>query len=171
MGKIADFGPAAYLLNKDAHELCLTCGVKNSSVDLRCDQALQGEVDKMLEKGSLELVEHLGPGYYSNLLLVQKVTGRWRPIISLSVLSHYVTITSFRMEAVASFLGLIRKRDKMFLVDLSDVYFQIPIHLNSTINQDCLVEQSTRSRHSVSTFPQFSRSSPVFCLVSEWSDR
>ena len=32
--------------------------------------ALQEEVDKMLEKSALELVDHLGPGYYSRLCLV-----------------------------------------------------------------------------------------------------
>ena len=37
-------------------------------------QALQGEVDKMLQKGTLELVDHLGPGYYNRLFLVWKVT-------------------------------------------------------------------------------------------------
>ena len=35
----------------------------------------------MLEKGALELVDHLGLGYYSRLLLVQKATGGWNPVI------------------------------------------------------------------------------------------
>ena len=38
-------------------------------------QALQEEVNKMLGKGALEMVEHPGPGYCSCKFLVQKATG------------------------------------------------------------------------------------------------
>ena len=47
-------------------------------------QTLQAEVDKILEKGALEIVDPPGPGYYSRLFLVQKVTGGWRPVMDLS---------------------------------------------------------------------------------------
>ena len=47
-------------------------------------QTLQEEVDKMLQKGALELVKHLGPGYYSRLFLVQKALRGWHPMIDLS---------------------------------------------------------------------------------------
>ena len=50
-------------------------------------QALQEEVDKMLGKGALALVEHLGPVYCISLFLVQKATGGWRPLVNLSALS------------------------------------------------------------------------------------
>ena len=43
-------------------------------------QAPQVEVDKMLEKGTLEVVDPLGPGYYSQMFLVQKATGGWRSV-------------------------------------------------------------------------------------------
>ena len=38
-------------------------------------RALQGEVDKTLEKGTLELVDHPGLDYYSQLFLMQKTSG------------------------------------------------------------------------------------------------
>ena len=71
--------------------------------------ALREEVSKMLQKGTLEVVDQPGPGFYSRLFLVQKVTGDWRPIIDLSVLNMYVTMTLFKVETVVSVLGSIRK--------------------------------------------------------------
>ena len=77
-------------------------------------QASQAEVDKMLGKGSLEVVGLLGLGYCSHQFLVQKATRRWRVIIDFSAFSHYETLTSFRMEVVASVPGLIRKGNVCF---------------------------------------------------------
>ena len=37
--------------------------------------ALQGEVDRILEKGTLELVDHPGPRYYGLFYLVQRAVG------------------------------------------------------------------------------------------------
>ena len=85
-------------------------------------QALQGEVDKTLEKGTMELVDCLGPDSYSHLFLVQKVMGGWSPMIDLSSLNRFVALTKFKMEMVSLVLGSIRKEDFMFSVDLKDVY-------------------------------------------------
>ena len=95
-------------------------------------QAVQEEMDKMLGKSTLEIVKNLGPGYYNRLFLVQKMTGGWRPVINLSALSYYVTLTPFKSEMV-SVLWLIWRRDMMFSIDLEDTYFQIPIHPTSQI--------------------------------------
>ena len=72
------------------------------------NQALQAEVDKILEKCALDLVDHPGVGYYSHLFLVQKVIGEWRPVIDLLAHNHYMTVTPFRMEMVALVLGSFR---------------------------------------------------------------
>ena len=51
----------------------------------------------------------------------------------IDFLSHneYTTLTKFRMGAISSVLGAIRKRDVMFSIDLNDAYFQILIHVDS----------------------------------------
>ena len=43
-------------------------------------------------------------------------------------LNGFVTLSRFKMEVVSLVLGSIRKEDFMFLVDLRDEYFQIPIN-------------------------------------------
>ena len=57
-------------------------------------QSLQKEVDKMLQKCTLELVDHPGSGYYSKLFLVQKALGEWRPMIDLSSLNSGQLVSS-----------------------------------------------------------------------------
>ena len=97
------------------------------------------------------------------------MTRIWRPVINLSALNGFVTLMKFQMEIVASVLGSARKRDWMFLIDLKDAYFQIPVHLKSRpYLQFCLeghVCQSCALCSSLSTATQvFSR---VFNLMSE----
>ena len=85
----------------------------------------------MLEKGTLEVVNLVGPGYSSHLFWVQKATGGWRPIIELSALSHYKTLAPFRMEMVSLVLESIRIGDVMFLIDLKDTCFRFLFFLTS----------------------------------------
>ena len=72
--------------------------------------ALWEEVNET-QKGTLEIVDQPGPGFYSCLFLMEKVTGGWRPVIDLSALSGLVTLTKFKMKTVVSVLGSIRKGD------------------------------------------------------------
>ena len=67
--------------------------------------------------------------------------GSWRPMISFSGLSGYV------MGTISSVLRLIRKGNVMFLIDLKDIYFQIPLHLSLVLSFKLLSE--ARFIHSV----------------------
>ena len=59
----------------------------------------------MLGKVNLEDLENPGLGYYTQLLVVQKVSGGWYAVIVRSYLNNYMTLTSFNMEIVSSVLG------------------------------------------------------------------
>ena len=52
-------------------------------------------------KGALELVENPGSSYYSQLFLVQKVSGLWWLVIYLSSLNGCVILTTFKMNTVS----------------------------------------------------------------------
>ena len=85
----------------------------------------------MLSKDALEIVFDPGPGFYSRLFLVEKVTGGWRPVIDLSHLNEFVLQTPFKMETIASVLRSVREGDFLASTDLKDTYLQIPVHQSS----------------------------------------
>ena len=119
-------------------------------------QALQAKVDETLEKGSLEVIDLMGPGYYSRLFLVQKVTG-WRPATGLLALDQYMTLMPFRTETVALILWSVRKGDMTLSISLKDTYFQITMHPDSHMYVQIALPGSLRVR---STLLQTFHSSP-----------
>ena len=85
----------------------------------------------MLFKDALEIVLDPGPGFYSRVFLLEKVTGDWRPVIDLSHLNEFVQQTPFEMETVASLLLSVREGDFLASIDLKDAYFQMLVHQSS----------------------------------------
>ena len=53
-----------------------------------------GELEKMLEKRTVETVHDQVPAFYSRLFLVEKATGGQRPMINLSPLNKHVDLSS-----------------------------------------------------------------------------
>ena len=92
--------------------------------------ALAQELQNLLRKGAVEPAPQ-SPGFYSRLFLVQKASGSWRPIIDLSTLNDYVTLSRFHMETPRSVLSSIRPDDWMISLDLQDAYLQVPVHHDS----------------------------------------
>ena len=85
----------------------------------------------MLSKDALEIVLSRDPDFSSHLFLVEKVTGRWRPVIDLSHLNEFVRLTPFKVETVASVFLSVRVGDFLASINLKDAYFQIPVHQSS----------------------------------------
>ena len=83
-------------------------------------QALRQEVEGMLAKGALEIARDPGPGFYSRLFLVEKVSDGCRPLIDLSHLNEFVHLTRFKMETVASVLLSVREGDFLASLDVKD---------------------------------------------------
>ena len=92
--------------------------------------ALTQELQHLLQKGAVEPAPQ-SPGFYSRLFLVQKASGSWRPIIDLSILNGYITLSHFHMETPQSVLRSIRPGDWMVSLDLQDAYLQVRVHRDS----------------------------------------
>ena len=125
----------------------------------------------MLAKGVLEITREWGPGFYSRLFQVEKVSGGLGPMIDLSHLNEFVHLTRFKMETVASVLLSVREGDFLASLDLKDTYFQIPIRPSSRellrFTSEGTAYQFQALCFSLSTAPQvFTR---VLAALSAWA--
>jgi len=92
-------------------------------------QVVQAETLSLLEKGAVEVVKDPStPGFYSRLFVVPKPNGKWRPVIDLKALNHYVKVPKFKMESLQSIWSALLPGNYAFSLDLQDAYFHIPIH-------------------------------------------
>ena len=71
------------------------------------------------------------PGFYSNVFLVRKASGGWRPVIDLKNLNAHIHAPHFRMFTTSSVLSSVETGDYTFKIDLQDAYFHVPIHPSS----------------------------------------
>ena len=67
----------------------------------------------------------------SNVFLVRKASGGWRPVIDLKNLNAHIHASHFRMFMTSSVLSSVKKGDYAFKIDLQDAYFHVPIHPSS----------------------------------------
>jgi len=90
---------------------------------------VKAEVELLLQKQAIEIVEDpTTPGFYSRLFVVPKQNGKWRPVIDLKVLNHYLKVPKFSMESLQSIWAALMPGNFAFSLDLQDAYFHIPIH-------------------------------------------
>ena len=82
----------------------------------------------LIQKNTITEVPPNSPGFYSNVFLVRKASGGWRPVIDLKSLNARISAPHFRMSTTGSFLSTVRKGYYTFKIDLQDAYFHIPIH-------------------------------------------
>ena len=94
-------------------------------------KALEREVRSLLEKGAIELAPLPSPGYYSQLFVVMKASGSWRPVIDILLPNLKIQKTSFKMETFQSVLLSVRAGDWMVTLDLKDAYLQVPMYPDS----------------------------------------
>ena len=85
----------------------------------------------MLQKNAIIEVPPDSPGFYSNVFLVWKSSGGWRPVIDLKNLNAHIHAPHFHMFTTSSVLSSVEKGDYAFKIDLQDAYFHVPIHPNS----------------------------------------
>ena len=92
---------------------------------------MQEQISLMLQKNAVTEVPPNSPGFYSNVFLVCKASGGWRPVIDLKSLNAHIYAPHFHMFTTSSVLSTVRKEDYAFKIDLQDAYFHVPIHPSS----------------------------------------
>ena len=92
---------------------------------------MREQITLMLQKNAIAEVPPNSPGFYSNIFLVRKASGGWRPVIDVKNLNTHIYAPHFHMFTTNSVLSSIRKGDYAFKIDLQDAYFHVPIHPSS----------------------------------------
>ena len=92
---------------------------------------MREQISLMLQKNAITEVPPDSPGFYSNVFLVRKASGGWRPVIDLKNLNAHIHAPHFRMFTTSSVLSSVEKGDYAFKIDLQDAYFHVPIHPDS----------------------------------------
>jgi hypothetical protein len=91
-------------------------------------QALEEEINVLLDKQVVERIEHPSLAFWSRIFLVPKPDGRWRVILNLKPLNAYLKTSSFKMETVQRIAPLLRRGWWATSIDLTDAYYHVPIH-------------------------------------------
>ena len=84
---------------------------------------------ELLSKGAIEETQPDPQSFISQIFLVEKKDGGFRPIINLKRLNHHVRTEHFKMESLHLLPSLIQQEDWTVKLDLKNAYLQVPIHL------------------------------------------
>ena len=84
--------------------------------EIRFDKSPRADFPNASEERNLRNIFY--SGFYSNVFLVRKASGGWRPVIDLKQLNQHIDAPHFRMHTISS-------------VYLQDAYFQLLIYLHS----------------------------------------
>ena len=71
-------------------------------------KALEEVLLSLVQKEAVELAPLPSPGFYSQMFVVWKTSGSWRPVIDLSVLNYSISKTPFKMETIPLVLLSVR---------------------------------------------------------------
>lgn len=88
------------------------------------------EIHDLLQKGAIKNSTHEKGEFISNIFLVSKKNGKFRPVINLKKLNKFVEYHHFKQETLDVVLKSIKKGSFLTSLDLTDAYFSIPMHFS-----------------------------------------
>jgi len=89
--------------------------------------AVQGEVQKLLDKQAIVCTAPCPQQFLSRLFLVSKKDGSFRPVVNLKPLNQFMTKCHFKMEGINMLKDLLLRNDWMASLDLKDAYFSVAV--------------------------------------------
>ena len=99
-------------------------------IHLAADQTalIMTEVEELIRKGAISPALQAPGGFVSELFLVPKKDGGFRPVINLKALNMFIQEKHFKMENFHLIKELVRPQEWLVKVDLKDAYFLVPVH-------------------------------------------
>ena len=86
------------------------------------------EIQAMLGKQAIRVVQPDQRGFVSQIFLVPKKDGGHRPVINLKALNKFIVKEHFKMEGFRMVKDIIKPGDWLAKIDLKDAYFLVPVH-------------------------------------------
>ena len=84
------------------------------------------ELKEMLRKGAIMRTRPAQGEFLSNLFLMGKKDGDYRPVINLKMLNQFTSFLHFKMEGLSQLKHIIQEGDWMCKLDLKEAYFSVP---------------------------------------------
>ena len=99
-------------------------------IHLAADQTalITTEVEELIRKGAISPALQAPEGFVSQLFLVPKKDGGFRPVINLKALHTFIQEEHYKMENFHMIKELVRPQEWLVKVDLKDAYFLVPVH-------------------------------------------
>ena len=88
------------------------------------EELISAEVQTLVQKRAVCLMKDHQVGFVSQLFLVSKKDGGFRPVVNLKALNKYIQEEHFKMEGFHMVRDLVRQGDWL----AKDAYFLIPVH-------------------------------------------
>ena len=140
-GRLKSFLPAWQILTQDRQILLIVEGFEKPvssepmqeklpipmKTTLEQTELIDKEVLEMLQKGAISKVQSVQGQFLSNIFLVTKKDGGFRPVINLKALNKFVPYEHFKMEGLHFLRDILQQGDYMCKIDLKDAYFGIPL--------------------------------------------
>jgi len=92
------------------------------------------EVEAMLEKGAIQKTEFREGQFLSNIFLVTKKQGGYRPVINLKNLNAYIPYLHFKMEGLHLLKDLLKENDWLCKIDLYTHLRESTFDFNGRVN-------------------------------------
>jgi len=102
------------------------------SLDRKNKELIDKEVKNLLEKKAIKKIDiGLTDSFYSPLFTVPKKNGKHRPVLNLKALNLHLPKIRFKMETFQKMCTIIKRKDYLTSVDLSDAFLHVPVHPTS----------------------------------------
>ena len=85
------------------------------------------EIQTLIEKKAITMVQPGQGGFVSQIFLVPKKDGGFRPVINLKALNKFIAEEHFKMEGFHMVKDLAKPGDWLTKLDLKDAYVLVPI--------------------------------------------
>lgn len=90
-------------------------------------ELIDTEVLTLLEKGAIVKSNHSDDQFISNIFVVQKKNGKYRPVLNLKRLNKFIKYFHFKQESLSSVLSGISKNNFFTSIDLTDAYLTVSV--------------------------------------------